>query len=134
MPRWPGGWGAAAVALLRGHGNVVVAPSLQLAVFRAIYTEINARLEAEALLLGDGRVDVPQRCKEARPLPPPISVRSAAPGSCGSAKRWGKTAMKLYTSIGPNPKAVRMFMAEKGIELPKVEVDLWAARTGESPI
>ena len=48
--------GTAAVALLRGHGNVVVAPSLQLAVFRAIYTEINARLEAEALLLGDGRV------------------------------------------------------------------------------
>ncbi len=32
--------------------------------------------------------------------------------------------MKLYNSIGPNPKVVRMFMAEKGIELPKVEVDL----------
>ncbi|HXY99345.1 MAG TPA: class II aldolase/adducin family protein [Stellaceae bacterium] len=48
--------GAAAVALLRGHGNVVVAESLKLAVFRAIYTEINARLQAEALLLGQGRV------------------------------------------------------------------------------
>ena len=32
--------------------------------------------------------------------------------------------MKLYDSIGPNPKTVRMFMAEKGIELPKVTVDL----------
>lgn len=32
--------------------------------------------------------------------------------------------MKFYNSIGPNPKMVRMFMAEKGIELPKVEVDL----------
>lgn len=32
--------------------------------------------------------------------------------------------MKLYNSIGPNPKLVRMFLAEKGIELPMVEVDL----------
>ena len=32
--------------------------------------------------------------------------------------------MKFYNSIGPNPKMVRMFMAEKGIELPRVEVDL----------
>src|SRR6185295_5516520 len=31
------------VALMRGHGNVVVGPSLQHAVFRAIYTEVNAR-------------------------------------------------------------------------------------------
>jgi glutathione S-transferase len=34
--------------------------------------------------------------------------------------------MKLYNSIGPNPKTVRMFMAEKGIELPTVEVDIMA--------
>jgi glutathione S-transferase len=32
--------------------------------------------------------------------------------------------MKLYNSIGPNPKLVRMFMAEKGIEVPQVWVDL----------
>jgi len=32
--------------------------------------------------------------------------------------------MKLYNSIGPNPHVVRMFMAEKGIDLPKVEVDI----------
>ncbi len=32
--------------------------------------------------------------------------------------------MKLYNSVGPNPHVVRMFAAEKGIELPKVEVDL----------
>jgi glutathione S-transferase len=25
--------------------------------------------------------------------------------------------MKLYDSIGPNPRIVRMFMAEKGIEI-----------------
>ena len=32
--------------------------------------------------------------------------------------------MKLYNSIGPNPHVVRMFMAEKGIDLPKVDVDI----------
>jgi len=32
--------------------------------------------------------------------------------------------MKLYNSIGPNPKMVRMFMAERGITLDLVEVDL----------
>ena len=34
--------------------------------------------------------------------------------------------MKLYNSIGPNPKIVRMFMHEKGIDLPTIEVDLMA--------
>jgi HCOMODA/2-hydroxy-3-carboxy-muconic semialdehyde decarboxylase len=40
------------VALLRGHGNVVVGPSLQVAVRDAIYTEVNARMQLEALSLG----------------------------------------------------------------------------------
>ena len=34
--------------------------------------------------------------------------------------------MKFYNSRGPNPRMVRMFMAEKGFEVPKVEVDLLA--------
>ena len=37
--------------------------------------------------------------------------------------------MKLYDSIGPNPRIVRMFMAEKGIEMPRQTVDL---RGGEN--
>ena len=41
--------------------------------------------------------------------------------------------MKLYSSIGPNPKTVRMFMAEKGIELPKVEVDLMGGENRREP-
>ncbi len=32
--------------------------------------------------------------------------------------------MKLYNSVGPNPKMVRMFMAECGIELDMQDVDL----------
>ena len=41
--------------------------------------------------------------------------------------------MKFYNSIGPNPRMVRMFMAEKGIDIPKVEVDLLAGENRRSP-
>jgi glutathione S-transferase len=37
--------------------------------------------------------------------------------------------MKFYNSVGPNPRVVRMFMAERGIELPRAEIDL---RGGEN--
>jgi ribulose-5-phosphate 4-epimerase/fuculose-1-phosphate aldolase len=40
------------VVLMRGHGDVIVGPSVQIAVYRAIYTEINARLQAQAIALG----------------------------------------------------------------------------------
>jgi len=49
--------GASAVALMRGHGDVVVGASVEQVVFRAIYTEINAKLQAEALRLGEGQVN-----------------------------------------------------------------------------
>jgi len=32
--------------------------------------------------------------------------------------------MKFYNSIGPNPRVVKMFMKEKGIEIPVEEIDL----------
>jgi ribulose-5-phosphate 4-epimerase/fuculose-1-phosphate aldolase len=48
--------GDAPVALMRGHGDVVVGGSVREVVFRAIYTEVNARLESEALRLGGGQV------------------------------------------------------------------------------
>ena len=35
--------------------------------------------------------------------------------------------MKLYDSFGPNPRAVRMFLLEKGIELARTPVDLLGA-------
>ena len=44
--------GAHPVALMRGHGDVVVGPSVRRAVSRAIYTEINARLQLQAVMLG----------------------------------------------------------------------------------
>jgi ribulose-5-phosphate 4-epimerase/fuculose-1-phosphate aldolase len=41
-----------AVALMRGHGDVVVGVSIRTAVLHAIYTDLNARLQSEALRLG----------------------------------------------------------------------------------
>ena len=41
--------------------------------------------------------------------------------------------MKFYNSVGPNPRMVRMFMAEKGIDIPKVEVDLLAGDNRKEP-
>ncbi|MBX3487887.1 MAG: glutathione S-transferase family protein [Parvibaculum sp.] len=41
--------------------------------------------------------------------------------------------MKFYNSIGPNPRVVKMFMQEKGIELPFVEVDLMAGENRKEP-
>ena len=32
--------------------------------------------------------------------------------------------MKLHTSVGPNPRVVRLFMAERGIEIDTVDVDI----------
>lgn len=36
------------VALMRGHGNVVTAPDVKIGVFRAYYTEVNARQQLQA--------------------------------------------------------------------------------------
>ena len=40
------------VLLLRAHGFVAVAPTLQSAVFRAIFTEVSARVQLQAATLG----------------------------------------------------------------------------------
>jgi ribulose-5-phosphate 4-epimerase/fuculose-1-phosphate aldolase len=40
------------VVLMRGHGDVTVGPSVKMAVFRAYYTEVNARLQSQAMALG----------------------------------------------------------------------------------
>ena len=40
------------VVLMRGHGDATVGPSVKMAVFRAYYTDVDARLQAQALALG----------------------------------------------------------------------------------
>jgi ribulose-5-phosphate 4-epimerase/fuculose-1-phosphate aldolase len=83
--------GDAAVALMRGHGNVVVGRSLPEVVFRAIYTETNARLQGDALRHGEGRVTylsdgeaVAATATNARALPRAWELwRAAALGTSG---------------------------------------------------
>jgi ribulose-5-phosphate 4-epimerase/fuculose-1-phosphate aldolase len=44
--------GQSAAVLMRGHGSTVVGSTLRQAVFRAVYTEVGARLQSEAMRLG----------------------------------------------------------------------------------
>jgi HCOMODA/2-hydroxy-3-carboxy-muconic semialdehyde decarboxylase len=44
--------GDKSVVLMRGHGDVAVGPAVKVAVFRAYYTDVNARLQAQAIALG----------------------------------------------------------------------------------
>jgi glutathione S-transferase len=41
--------------------------------------------------------------------------------------------MRLYNSLGPNPRCVRMFMLEKGINLPTIELDILGAENRKAP-
>jgi HCOMODA/2-hydroxy-3-carboxy-muconic semialdehyde decarboxylase len=54
------------VVLMRGHGCTVVAGSLRLAVYRAVYTEVNARLLLQALPLGEVTALSPGEAASAR--------------------------------------------------------------------
>lgn len=41
------------IVLMRGHGSTVVAGSVQQAVYRAVYAELNARYQIEAMRMGE---------------------------------------------------------------------------------
>ena len=41
--------------------------------------------------------------------------------------------MQVYNSFGPNPRALRMFLAEKGLTVPMQDVDLMAAENRKPP-
>jgi len=57
---------AGRLVLMRGHGATVVAPSLRVAVFRAIYTEVNARLLLQARALGEVEALTPGEAEATR--------------------------------------------------------------------
>ncbi len=42
------------IAMMRAHGSVACGPTLQTAVFRAVYTEVNARVQHWTVALGGG--------------------------------------------------------------------------------
>jgi len=57
--------GANAVVLMRGHGSVAVGDSIQQVVHRAVYTEVNARLQADAAKLGPINFLTPEEAAKA---------------------------------------------------------------------
>ena len=44
--------GSAEIVLMRGHGDTVVGPTIKVAVARAVYAEANARIQMDAIRLG----------------------------------------------------------------------------------
>lgn len=82
--------GSHAVALLRGHGDVVVGPSLRNAVSRAVYTEANARIQMQAVMLAaGGRVEylAAEEC----------ALRDA--GSAGETRGSGHGADRIWEAL-----------------------------------
>lgn len=67
-----------AVALMRGHGSVAVGETLPQAVYRGVYTELNARLQAEALRLG-GPITY---------LEPEEAVKATATNNASLSRAW----------------------------------------------
>lgn len=45
--------GEASVVLMRGHGFTATGKSVEQAVYRAVYSEVNARIQSSAAMLGD---------------------------------------------------------------------------------
>ena len=41
--------------------------------------------------------------------------------------------MKLYDCLGPNPQVVRMFLAELGVEMETVTVDIMSGENRQEP-
>lgn len=60
--------GNSGVVLIRGHGFVAVAYSIQVAVYRAYYTQMNARVQAEASKLGPVKFLTPGEAAKAREI------------------------------------------------------------------
>jgi ribulose-5-phosphate 4-epimerase/fuculose-1-phosphate aldolase len=52
------------VALMRAHGSVACGPSLEVAVFRAVYTEVSARVQHWALALAEDGENLASLSKE----------------------------------------------------------------------
>jgi HCOMODA/2-hydroxy-3-carboxy-muconic semialdehyde decarboxylase len=57
--------GNKSVVLMRGHGSTVVGESVEQAVYRAIYAEVNARLQIEATQLGQATYLTAQEARKA---------------------------------------------------------------------
>jgi len=83
------------VALIRGHGAVIVGSSVPDAVSSAIFLDVNARVQAQTIALGGGNISYLTQADLAPPTPNQQPV--AEPGAPGYYPRswaiWKKNAM-----------------------------------------
>ena len=69
--------GANPVILMRAHGSVATGPSLPIAVFRAVYTEMNCRLQLQTTMLAAGGA-INALDLEEGPLADAVNITSAS--------------------------------------------------------
>ena len=77
------------VALMRGHGDVTVGPTVKMAVFRAYYTDVNAKLQAQAIALGG----------EPNYLTPGEGVKADQTNFAVMDRIWGLWRMKVLPTL-----------------------------------
>jgi ribulose-5-phosphate 4-epimerase/fuculose-1-phosphate aldolase len=82
--------GDKSVVLMRGHGDVTVGPTVRMAVFRAYYTDVNARLQAQAIALG-GEVNY---------LTPAEGAKADAVNLLVLARIWNLWKLRVAPSLG----------------------------------
>ncbi len=105
--------GDAPVALMRGHGNVVVGRSIPEAVFRAVYTEVNARLASEALRLGGGQVAFLNE-EEAKAAAETNAAQIGRPWELWKAKALLRAGLKWFWLARNDPTTFGMSHANRG--------------------
>jgi HCOMODA/2-hydroxy-3-carboxy-muconic semialdehyde decarboxylase len=76
--------------LMRGHGDVTVGPSVKMADFRAYYTDVDARLQSQALALG-GEINY---------LTPGEGAKADAINFVVIDRIWGLWKMRVAPTLG----------------------------------
>ena len=74
--------GEGATALMRGHGATVVGRDIRHAVYISVYLEVNARLQKQAMDMGEVKVLTAGEVDKVPSAPPPTA--STAPGRTGA--------------------------------------------------
>src|SRR5260221_13969353 len=78
--------GAGGTALMRGHGATVAGKNIPHAVYISVYLEVNARLQKQALDMGEVKfLTAGERGKGFRP-PPPFRAHPAPGKRCPGAR------------------------------------------------
>jgi len=79
--------GAGRSILMRGHGATVLAPSIRHAVYISIYLELNAKLQMQAMAMGDIKFLTPGEIDKVMSRTGPYSVNRAWENWCRRAGR-----------------------------------------------